>query len=375
MPALVPSLEMTHQFKSVALHGLRRCGVFGALRFAQRRRTVILAYHGVLREARAASAYLCSNFVSESRFEAQVKHLRRCYAPITMSEVVEALEGRRTLPERAVVVTFDDGFANNYDVAFPILRSYGVPFTVFLTTGMIGRARAQLWTERIKRAVYLSSRTGVTVDVGGRRARVSLVDSDARERASRAILSVAKRLPGAKRDQTVKSIEEAFGRPELSNEDRERYAFLDWEQVREMAAAGVEFGSHTVSHPILSTLDDATLACELVESRRQIEAQLGRPCDTFAYPNGGRGDFGAREQDALRRAGYRVALALTGGLVRADANPWAVERVNIGRAFDDALFDAALTGLLGGARTIHAIMRPSRATVPDPAAVELEHVH
>ena len=71
-----------------------------------------------------------------------------------------------------------------------------------------------------------------------------------------------------------------------------------------MAAAGVEFGSHTVNHPILSTLDGETLERELVDSKQHIESRLGTSCDTFAYPNGGIGDFGAREERALRAAGY-----------------------------------------------------------------------
>jgi peptidoglycan/xylan/chitin deacetylase (PgdA/CDA1 family) len=364
---------MRHQLKSEGLMAARRLGVFAALRFVRRRQAVVLAYHGVLTRSRAASAYLDYNFIPADVFDLQIAHLKQHYHPISLSEFVASRAAGRQLPPRAVLVTFDDGFANNWRVAYPILRAHGVPFAVFLATGLIG-ADAQLWSERASRAVYLSDRSRVSIDLRGRRRQFDLSTPQLREQASRAIVAFLKRLDPAGRERHLASIEQAFGRRALSVAERERYDFLTWNDVREMARAGVEFGSHTVTHPILSTLDMATLERELVDSKQQIEDQLGIPCPTFAYPNGGAGDFGPREQRAVRDAGYRCAFALLGGLVGGTADPYALERVNIGRDFNEPMVEAAAAGVLGWGSKIRRVVTRSSRRLPDPAAPEVEYV-
>jgi peptidoglycan/xylan/chitin deacetylase (PgdA/CDA1 family) len=335
----------------------------------------VLAYHGVLTRSRAASAYLDYNFIPADAFDCQIAHLKQHYHPVSLSEFVASREDGRELPPRAVLVTFDDGFANNWHVAYPILRSHGVPFAVFLATGLIGRADAQLWSERASRTVYLSDRSRVSIDLAGGRRQFDLSTPQLREQASRAIVQLLKRLDPAGRERHLVSIEQAFGRRAVSVAERERYDFLTWNDVREMARAGVEFGSHTVTHPILSTLDTATLERELVESKRQIEEQLGIPCQTFAYPNGGAGDFGPRERRAVRDAGYRCAFALLGGLVGSADDPYALQRVNIGRDFNEPMVEAAATGVLGWGSKIRRIVTKADRRASESASPELEYVH
>jgi peptidoglycan/xylan/chitin deacetylase (PgdA/CDA1 family) len=132
-----------------------------------------------------------------------------------------------------------------------------------------------------------------------------------------------------------------------------------------MRAAGVEFGSHTVSHPILSQLDADSLDRELQESKRRLETELGEACELFAYPNGSPADFGEREKRALERAGYRAAFALSGRVNRGTPDLFALDRINIGRQLDEATFEAAATGLLGLARRTRdrvrgVVRRPDR---------------
>ena len=131
-----------------------------------------------------------------------------------------------------------------------------------------------------------------------------------------------------------------------------------------MAAAGVEFGSHTVSHPILSTLDAGALRRELVESKARIEAALGGACLALAYPNGGPGDYGERERAAARDAGYACAVSLGGRLNGPRADLYALDRININRHHDGPMFRAALTGLLGAARRVRARMASAAGTAP-----------
>ena len=197
-----------------------------------------------------------------------------------------------------------------------------------------------------------------------------LLDSPgAREQVTRRVLQMLKRRAPADRDVALLEIESTCGRPELKAEELERYQFLTWTQARAMASAGVELGSHTVHHPILSTLDDGTLAEELAASKKRIEAEIGQDCYAFAYPNGQPGDFGAREKRALQAAGYSCGLSLGGTLNPTRRDPFELDRINIGRQFDGPVYQAAVTGLLGTLRTMRRSLRSRRPAAESPAQV------
>lgn len=342
--------------KRSAVALLHRFGLLSAARACQRTGSVILTYHGVLSGCDGnRDDFLNHNFVPAKMFEQHLHYISRYYRPIGLRDLIACYEKGKTPPPRSVAVTFDDGFANNYTVAYPLLRRYGVPFTVFLTTGLIDRPGAQLWTERVKRAIHLFSGDSVVLDVHGRDIRYSLSSLQAREAVARKILLMLKRLPVGQRNLELDAIERVCGRPSLSPDECERYDFLTWHQIREMASAGVEFGSHTMQHPILSTLDAATLQSEIAESKRQIEEALGRPCYAFAYPNGSAADYGEREKRALRAAGYRCALSLRGGVNGRYPDLFQLDRINIGRRLDHSMFQAEVAGVLARGRAVRRL--------------------
>jgi peptidoglycan/xylan/chitin deacetylase (PgdA/CDA1 family) len=342
--------------KKAMLAASHHAGMFAIARHARRHALVIVTYHGVLPGHDDRDEFLLGNFVASSAFEWQMAWLCRHYTPVSLSHVVRSLDTGQPLPRLAVAVTFDDGFANNFRYAFPILRRHAIPATIFLTTGLIGVPGAQLWTERVKRAVFLTDRDRLPAVVPGQREWM-LPDASRRASAARDVLDRLKRMPPTLRDRYVAEIERVCGRPALTADDGDRYDFLTWDEVRTMADEGIEFGSHTVSHPILSTLDTDHLEYELRESKRTLEDELQRECVTFAYPNGKAGDFGDREKQTLRANGYRVAFSLFGGINPSIADPFGVDRVNVTRGFYPALFDANLTGALGLGKTARARLK------------------
>jgi peptidoglycan/xylan/chitin deacetylase (PgdA/CDA1 family) len=131
-----------------------------------------------------------------------------------------------------------------------------------------------------------------------------------------------------------------------------------------MAVAGVEFGSHTVTHPIVSRISLDELEREIGDSRARIQAELRSDCPLFAYPNGSRADFGPREKQALRAAGYHAAVSLQGTLNRARPDLFEIDRVNVGRDLDPPMFDAAVSGVLGWARQARQGVQRLRKAVP-----------
>ena len=325
-------------------------GIVAAARELQAGQTAVLTYHGVLSDTFDADDFLDHNFVSASAFASQIDYVCEHYEPVSIRDLAGwYLSGRRP-PRRAIAITFDDGFANNYSVAFPILRERGVPFTVFVTTGMVGTSGAQLWTERVKRAIYLCQAQSASLVLDGRPVTLDLSSPSKRTAAARAAVQQLKRCALPERDAAVSIIEDVCGRPLPAHRDHERYEFLTWEQIRALAGAGVEIGSHTVNHPILSTLDDETLETELQASKASLERELGRECRLLAYPNGSAADYGAREKRALNRLGYECAFSLRGTLNGERPDRFEIDRININRAYDDAMFPAAVAGLLGRAR-------------------------
>lgn len=346
--------------KNAALQLLHRGGFFALVRRIKPPQCVVLTYHGVLSAADDSYRYLDNNFVAASAFERQIAHIARHYRPLSVGEIVAYYEKGEAPPPRSVAVTFDDGFANNGTVAFPILERYGVPATIFLATGLIGRQGGQLWTERVKRSIFLSPRNAVELDLVPERTLFILGTARERETAARFILGRLKSLPVVPRTTWVERIEEQFGRPELQSHEEERYRFLDWKEVRSLADRGIDFGAHTISHSILSTLDAGQLAEEITGSKRAIETALDRECYAFAYPNGSPADYGDRDREALRAAGYRCAFALDGGVNGRQPDMFALCRVNISRAFDPPVFEGALTGLLSAARQFRERLRGAR---------------
>ena len=348
--------------KRSAISLMDRFGAVQVARVLQRSRAVVLTYHGVL-DGDDDYDYLNHNFIAAESFDAQMRYICRHYRPIALRDLVKAYREGRTPPARSVAVTFDDGFANNYSVAFPILRRHSIPFTVFVATGLLDTPGAMLWTERAKRSLFFYPERSVSLNLDGSARTLDLSSPAARADASKSVLQRLKRLPPTARNRALDDIERVCGARPVQDHERERYDFLTWAQTREMASAGVEIGSHTVNHPILTTLDAGALRDELVESKRQIETALGEECVSFAYPNGSPADFGAREKAALRESGYACGLSLNGSLNdRPDL--YEVDRINVGRHLDPPAFHVAMTGILGAARrTRNRILGSGTATV------------
>jgi peptidoglycan/xylan/chitin deacetylase (PgdA/CDA1 family) len=322
-------------------YGLTRAGgVQAVLRWLHRRRLLVLCYHGVV-PGRHPGAFAYRNTVATEEFAAQMRHLARAFTPVAAAQVLAALDGGPELPDRAVLVTFDDGYRNNLVHALPVLERWRVPAVVFVTTGHIGRT-ALLWPTEVELRIQGGSGAvplpdGTTLPLPVEAAdRVLLAD-----RVRRA----CKQLPGDERAAYLGRLREAT--PDLSSGvDRELVGFLGWDEVRELHARGVAIGAHTESHPILTCIDEARLDHELGASRRRIEAELGAPCLLLAYPNGGPADFSPAVFAAAARAGYRLAFTLTEGLnARRPANRFAIDRVGVPGHLGMSVFGSRTSGL------------------------------
>jgi peptidoglycan/xylan/chitin deacetylase (PgdA/CDA1 family) len=229
------------------------------------------------------------------------------------------LEAAREKPGRYVMLTFDDGYRDNYELAFPILKAHGVGAVFFPCTSFIDRA-ALAWWDEIAWMVRSSPRQGLPANPWLRQALD--FDEPGRERAIRLILSRYKELPATIAGEFIAFLAEATGSgradPTLATD-----LWMTWGMVREMHAAGMEIGGHTVNHPILARLNPDQQQVEISGCRQRLTSELGAAPRAFAYPVGGRDAFDSSTQSILCAEGFQYAFSFYGGYSRFNRHrPW-----------------------------------------------------
>jgi peptidoglycan/xylan/chitin deacetylase (PgdA/CDA1 family) len=314
--------------------------VVSALRRRVRGRLTILAYHRVLdvpdEDAYEHDIELVS--ASVDGFDQQVAHLARHYHPMTFREVLGCLDRGEPLPAGACVITFDDGFADNYLNAFPVLQRWKVPATIFVATGYLD-AQETFWYDRLAHAVLKTKRPVVSAE--GVPPITLGADIAHRRGAVKDLLNILKRMPDAQRRANTRAmLEDLLPQAAAWNAAS---APMTWEMVAEMSRGGIEFGSHTVNHPVLSRLGVDELRMELRDSKRRIEEVVGTPVEVIAYPVGGSDAFTGLVQREVRSAGYRLGLTYMAGVDHVSTwNPYAIRRLQVERYLDGAWFRAML---------------------------------
>jgi peptidoglycan/xylan/chitin deacetylase (PgdA/CDA1 family) len=268
-----------------------------------RRRFQILAYHRVL----PAADPFAIGAVTKAEFAAQLKVLRSCFRVVSPDRLVEELDAGGP-PPGTVCITFEDGYRDNHDHAWPLLREFGLPATCFVSTGFIGTMRAP-WHDTVLQAFKRSRKDRFDFPSAGF-ANESMEGPAARAAVAMRVLRWLKKHAPRERDAYIAEIERACGVP--SGQDER--LMLDWDEVRALHAGGFTIGAHTVDHPILSRLTEQEMEREIAGSRDAIEAQLQAPARHFAYPNGQPGDFDERSIAIVRKLGFASAVTTVAGV-------------------------------------------------------------
>ena len=284
----------------------------------------ILMYHGVV-ETPPALFDWC--FLDVDRFAAQMAWLAA--QPVEVRPLGEAVSDLRAgrLRRPTVALTFDDGYRNNVEVALPVLARHGLPATIFLTTGFVGGAKA-LWASRVALAVDASERARLTWRGHG----YALATAAERAATSAALQEVIKARAGGDPGAAVGELEAALGVPIDPDVPRHSpFAPMDAADIAAARASGlVDFGAHTVTHPILAQLEDGALAAEIDGSVRAVAELTGEPCRAFAYPNGRPVDWDERAVARLAQAGVTAAVSTVQRPNWPTADPLRLARWGVG---------------------------------------------
>jgi len=254
-------------------------------------------------------------------FDLQMEYLAKHFNVLRMEEIIDHLQSGKSLPKRCVAITFDDGYKDNYRNAFPVLRKYNLPATIFLTGGCIDTGKS-LWFDSVLYAFEHTSRNSLCLSGGN----VHFVFNTPLER-SEAAFQMLYRLKAYPPSARWREIEAIFSELRLKIPKDMDNQLLDWCEVKEMADLNISFGSHTMTHEILTTIKLEEAERELTESKKLIESQIHRRVRVFAYPNGGRSDYSAEVIDLIRKSGYEAAVTTIPGSNSGQQDPFQLKRI------------------------------------------------
>lgn len=298
------------------------------LRWKLRRCAVVLMYHRVL----PTDADSFSNpgiVVTPETFALHMRVLRRRLNPLEPRELADALRSRKALAPRSCLVTFDDGWFDNHRHALPVLRRENIPALIFVATDYIDSANC-FWQERAARLLFAAWRAGPRAAPALAALKTPAIAASDETQARRAIAGIVshhKRLPPDELAGWLDGLARELAALGIQSEGNGDDRFMRWSEVADLAGSGVvTIGSHACSHRPLSRLDAPTRQHELAESRRLIQARLGREVDTIAYPDGAHDDATVA---ATRAAGYQLAFTTVRGTVAPTSEPLRLRRVNL----------------------------------------------
>lgn len=289
-----------------------------AVRFRRRNELRILMYHR-FRSDRVDGM--------DRMFERQCEHVRNNYHPLPLTKAAQLLANEGELPRNSLVITVDDGHRDFYTVAYPILRKYDLTATAYLTTDYVD-GKCWLWFDQVDYIFAHTACTSLRLDVLGGR-EWSFKTKAERDQSCEDVKLTAITLHNTTRIELLTVLPKLL-RVDVPALPPEPWEALRWPEIREMAAAGFEFGGHTLTHPILSHLEsDANLREEIQGSKRRIEQELQTEVLHFCYPNGSDEDISESAVAEVRAAGFRTAVTAKPGLNAKGAPLYRLKRVPV----------------------------------------------
>lgn len=323
-------------------------------KFQKRKKTpvpLVLYYHRVHERPNPLNR-IPSLSIDVSQFEAQIRFLREKFHVVSLYDVIRHYRNEIRLRPDSVAITFDDGFRDNYDLAFPILKKYDIPATIFVTTGFVGKSDL-LWWDKIFVNLDVLGKNGL---LGGLRSGIDehlyllfLRYYQAREsKTVESIINQLKKRRFTKICESINLMEEILTRHGVAYEVHRE--FLSWDEIREMSTSGITFGSHSVSHCMLVGLDDNTLKSEIADSKATIEYHIGKCVNFFSYPDG---VFDIEAKAMVKRSGYLGAFQTKRNSYIRTHDVYALGRIpmkeghssGINNRFSESVFTLELFGV------------------------------
>lgn len=322
---------------------LMHINVYAAMSYLLPNVLTVLNYHRIEDPNRMGfDTFKLNVSATPQDFARQMDYVKKSFNIITCERLAAYLRGEEKLPPRAAIITFDDGYNDNLQYAYPILRKRGLSAVIFLTTNFMSSDSPFYW-DLVAYCFYHAKKDNAFLPLTG---SCSWHDGPSRELIMLRWIEAAKKIPETEKRHAIEQIAEALKvaipTQVFSN------LYLTWNQVREMSQSGViEFGSHTENHPILTRIPLEQAKREIEGSKKRIEEEIGKRVISLAYPNGGAADFSGDIIKATREAGIEVAFTLLSGPTRyitARQSPLAIRRIFLIHTDSFSRFVAKLHG-------------------------------
>jgi peptidoglycan/xylan/chitin deacetylase (PgdA/CDA1 family) len=304
------SLKVT--WKRAARFALHDMGGLAVLRRRHRREFGVLMFHAFGRDTDANMEAICS-------------HITRHFEPVSLSQIVDAIEGRTTLPDNAVTVTVDDGY-RNFLHGHSIFKKHKVPATIYAVAGFAA-GQLWLWPDQVEFGLKNSPHAVLRFTLSSGTMDLPLDTPEARAAALTRLLDILKETPNDERKAFMKSFNTLCG-VDIPLAPPPGHEALTGDELRALSADGVEIGCHTETHPILSRVQHPDeLKREIAGAKQHLEEQTGIPIRHFCYPNGRAIDINSDVLRLVREAGYQSAVTCTWGLNTTQAERFQIRRI------------------------------------------------
>jgi peptidoglycan/xylan/chitin deacetylase (PgdA/CDA1 family) len=341
---------VTPLLKRVIYPTLSRIGYLH--RYADRGQLAVVTYHGVLPAGyRVTDLRLDGSWVTPEMFRRQLRLLRSHYNVVSPAQVRLWCKGEGSLPPHAVLLTCDDGLANSVTDMLPILQEEGLCCLFFVTTRSLAEAPSMLWYEELYLTLQEVPEGALEGTFCGVPVKTHLNRSlPQRTSCWRGLMETLCKCDAEARLGFAGAVRAHFGFPEdwslrQVKQGASRFRLLALSEIRQLLAAGMEIGSHTLTHPKLSQLPAESSWKEISESRCALEKALGVPVWSIAYPFGGTDSVSIREMQMAEKAGYDCAFMNLGGPFKIGTAWFGLPRIHISLDTTVPEFEAHLTGL------------------------------
>lgn len=299
-------------------------GAFAPFRWANRENVLILTYHRFSRKKEASK-------ISAEEFESHLEYLKKNHRVLPLAEAIEFLRNGKTLPPNTTVITIDDGYKDAYEIAFPLLKKFGFPATVYAITDF-SDAKIWLWTDLMRYVLLKTKADSIKIEFDkADKVEADLTDEKQRLETATRTNSRLKKMPNERKDAKIKEIAK-YLQVEIPAFPSANFAPVNWDEAREMDAENVRIESHTVTHPILTNILAKELDFEMQTSKKRLEEVLDRRIEHFCYPNG---SFDKNVQKAAENAGYKSATTTNYGFNNRQTNKFLLNRIDAQSAIEN----------------------------------------
>jgi len=299
--------------------------------FKKKHVAVILFYHGFKNQ----KDWFLSPKMNIESFEKQMRYIRNRYNIITVDDLVDSVKNGNDFDRPSIIISFDDGYRDNYDLAFKILEKNNIPAVIFLTTGLIESLNAP-WIESIAYALQNTEKESVILpDLFGN----SPIDISTNKKKRDLWQMLFEKLHYLEHEQKIALVADTLNR--IGANQSYYRVMLSWGEIQIMSKKRVSFGSHTVTHPNLNKMQIQNAMNEIEESKKTIEKELNQAVSIFAIPNGKTEDFNEVLREYCKKIGFEGVVTTNFGYVTSKSDPYNLPRVSFPAPISQFSFELA----------------------------------